>query len=330
MKKNIFLTLALIISLPLLATPALAVNTYSAQQVSWHNNSSDCWTIINNRVYNLTGYISSHPGGQAAVLSLCGINGSNLFNAKHLGSATVNSILMNYYLGDLASDSNSPSIPTNLSVNVISSSQINLSWSVSTDNIGVTGYKVYRNNTLIGTVSSNSFSDTGLNSGTFYTYNVSAFDTNGNISDLSYSISATTSNYNSTLPSAPNGLTVYLNSNRAILHWNSSFDTAGIKSYKIVRNGTIIGESSDNNYIDSSVINNSTYNYYVIAVSNNSNLSTNSNSASLSMPKNVVVKPRNCKDSENERYHQEELKKRQFNRYNNHKFNHNNFGRRND
>ena len=43
------------------------------------------------------------------------------------------------------SDTTSPSIPTSISATPASSSQINLSWNVSTDNVGVAGYKIYRN-----------------------------------------------------------------------------------------------------------------------------------------------------------------------------------------
>ena len=364
MKKNIFLTLALIIAIPLVAGPALAANTYTVQQVSWHNTTSDCWTIINNRVYNLTSYITSHPDRQTTIANLCGIDGSNSFNARHLGSSTVNSILMNYYVGDLTTDSGYPSIPANLVASVISSSQINLNWTASTDNLGITGYKVYRNNIFISTTVSNSFSDTGLSSATFYTYTVCAFDANGNVSNISNSVSATTLNYNNynynynnygsygnynsynnynnynttDLPSTPNNLRVYLNNNRAILHWDKSFDTAGIRAYRIVRNGTILGESRDNNYVDSNIVDNSTYSYYVVAIDNNGNLSANSNSVSLSAPVSTSYRKtyntsynqfdsirQKIKQNENERYRQELIKKRQYSRYNNQKFGYNNF-----
>jgi chitodextrinase len=89
-------------------------------------------------------------------------------------------------------DSTPPSVPTNLSATAVSSSAINLTWSASTDNVGVTGYNIYRNNTQIGTSPTNSYSDTGLTASTQYTYTVSAYDAAGNVSAQSGSASATT------------------------------------------------------------------------------------------------------------------------------------------
>ena len=92
----------------------------------------------------------------------------------------------------VAPDTTPPSTPTNLTATAVSSSQINLSWTASTDNVGVQGYKVYRNGVHIATVTSGtSYSDTGLSASTTYYYTVSAFDA-GNTSTQSNSASATT------------------------------------------------------------------------------------------------------------------------------------------
>jgi hypothetical protein len=73
-------------------------------------------------------------------------------------------------------DTIAPSIPTNLTTIKITSSQINLSWSASIDNVGVTGYKVYRDGTYLTTVITTSVSDTARTGSTSYCYAVSAFD----------------------------------------------------------------------------------------------------------------------------------------------------------
>jgi chitodextrinase len=91
-----------------------------------------------------------------------------------------------------ASDTTAPSIPTNLNATAVTFSQINLTWSASSDNVGVTGYKVFRNGGLIATTSETVFPDTGLTSNTTYSYNVSAYDAAGNDSGKSVSVSATT------------------------------------------------------------------------------------------------------------------------------------------
>jgi hypothetical protein len=85
-----------------------------------------------------------------------------------------------------------PSVPTNLSATAISPSAINLSWSASTDSIGVSGYKIFRGGSQIGTSSTNSYSDSGLAPSTQYIYTVSAYDSAGNNSSQSAALSATT------------------------------------------------------------------------------------------------------------------------------------------
>ncbi len=91
-----------------------------------------------------------------------------------------------------APDTTPPSVPTNLFGTAISPSQINLSWGASTDNVGVTGYKVYRNRTQVGTALGISYSDSGLATATTYSYTVAAYDAAGNTSAQSVSVSIKT------------------------------------------------------------------------------------------------------------------------------------------
>ncbi|MDO8742778.1 MAG: LamG-like jellyroll fold domain-containing protein, partial [bacterium] len=94
------------------------------------------------------------------------------------------------------SDTTSPTVPASLTASTISSNQINLSWAASTDNVGVSGYRIYRNGTQIATTATNSYSNIALSPATTYSYTVSAYDAAGNTSVQSSSASATT-------PSAP-------------------------------------------------------------------------------------------------------------------------------
>jgi chitodextrinase len=89
-------------------------------------------------------------------------------------------------------DTTPPSVPTGLTATAVSSSQINLSWQPSTDNVGVTGYNVYRGGSKIGTSTTTSYSDGGLTASTSYTYTVAAYDAAGNTSAQSAGASATT------------------------------------------------------------------------------------------------------------------------------------------
>ncbi|MEO8662608.1 MAG: LamG-like jellyroll fold domain-containing protein, partial [Bryobacteraceae bacterium] len=89
-------------------------------------------------------------------------------------------------------DTTPPSVPANLTATAASSSQINLTWTASTDAVGVAGYNIFRNNTQIGSSAGPSYSDTGLAASTAYVYTVAAFDAAGNSSAQSNSASATT------------------------------------------------------------------------------------------------------------------------------------------
>ena len=75
-----------------------------------------------------------------------------------------------------SADTTAPSVPTGLTATVVSSTQINLSWQRSTDNVGVKGYYVYLNNGALTTTSGTSIQLTGLKPGTTYNYRVSAYD----------------------------------------------------------------------------------------------------------------------------------------------------------
>jgi hypothetical protein len=85
-----------------------------------------------------------------------------------------------------------PSRPVNLTGSAVSSSQIHLSWSPSSDNVGVTGYRVFRNGTQIATTSAPSYGDTGLSPARAYRYSVVAYDLAGNASTFSRAVSVRT------------------------------------------------------------------------------------------------------------------------------------------
>jgi pectate lyase len=107
---------------------------------------------------------------------------SNTANNKFSQTITVGAI----------PDTQAPTVPTGLNAVAVSSSQINLSWTASTDNVGGTGYKIYRGGSLVNTVSTTSYSDSGLIAGTSYSYTVAAYDAAGNNSGNSTAVSATT------------------------------------------------------------------------------------------------------------------------------------------
>jgi cellulose 1,4-beta-cellobiosidase len=90
-------------------------------------------------------------------------------------------------------DTTAPSAPTALAVTGTTSSSVSLSWTASTDNVGVTGYAVYRGSTKVATVTSGTgYTDTGLTAATAYSYHLTAQDAAGNVSAASATVNATT------------------------------------------------------------------------------------------------------------------------------------------
>ena len=91
------------------------------------------------------------------------------------------------------SDVTAPTVPTGLSATPVSSSQIDLSWTASTDNVGVTGYKIYRDGVELPQNPTNTtYQDVGLTPLTNYSYTVAAYDVAGNLSAQSAPVTATT------------------------------------------------------------------------------------------------------------------------------------------
>ncbi|WP_167739912.1 fibronectin type III domain-containing protein, partial [Streptomyces griseofuscus] len=79
-----------------------------------------------------------------------------------------------------------------LAVSGTTASSVSLKWSASTDNVGVTGYDVYRGSTKVGSTTSTSYTDSGLSASTAYSYTVKAKDAAGNVSAASGAVTATT------------------------------------------------------------------------------------------------------------------------------------------
>jgi cell division septation protein DedD len=82
-------------------TPTPTVAGYTMAQVRANNTARSCWTVIDGVVYDLTRWISNHPGGSGAILFLCGTDGTNAFSAQHQNQARPAIRLDTYRLGPL-------------------------------------------------------------------------------------------------------------------------------------------------------------------------------------------------------------------------------------
>jgi chitodextrinase len=142
-------------------------------------------------------------------------------------------------------DTTAPSVPAGLTATSAGMSAINLSWTASTDNVAVTGYRIRRGGTVLGTTTSTTYGDTGLASGTNYSYTVTAYDAAGNESAQSTAASATTAT-DTVAPTTPTGLTQSgATATTATLSWTASTDNVAVTGYHYYNAGaTALGTTT--------------------------------------------------------------------------------------
>ena len=181
-------------------------------------------------------------------------------------------------------DAQAPSIPGSLTASAVSSSQINLTWTASTDNVGMSGYKIFRSGTQIATTAGTSYSNTGLSASTAYSYTVAAYDAAGNTSGQSAAKSATTlaaPTTDATAPTVPAGLSAQaISASQINLTWTAAADNVGVAGYRIFRGGTQIGTWAGASYSNTGLTASTAYSYTVAAYDTAGNVSAQSAAAS--------------------------------------------------
>jgi chitodextrinase len=183
--------------------------------------------------------------GTTTSYSNTGLNASSSYSyqVQAMDAAGNLSAFSNVATTSTPADTTSPSTPTNLAATAVSSVQINLTWTASTDNVGVTGYNVLRcqgtnctNFVQDAQPRVNYLDDTGLAASTSYSYEVQAFDAAGNLSGFSTVATATTPSNDTTPPTAPSNLTATATSTSQInLAWTASTDNVGVSGYNLQR-----------------------------------------------------------------------------------------------
>ena len=142
-------------------------------------------------------------------------------------------------------DTQPPSAPQGLAVTGSSQTSISVSWNASTDNVGVSGYDLYRNGTSIGTTSATSRTFSSLTCGTSYTLGVDAFDAAGNKSAASTISASTAACPDTQAPTAPTGLTVTGSTTTSLsISWSASFDNVSVTGYDVYKGSTVAGTTS--------------------------------------------------------------------------------------
>lgn len=144
-------------------------------------------------------------------------------------------------LEDVA-DTEVPSQPSTLQATA-SVTSVLLNWLASGDNVAVSGYKIYRDGTLIDTTTNLSYESAGLAQATTYTFGVSAFDASGNESSRA-TVTVTTNTADTTPPTAVTNLQGTPTSSAVQLSWDASQDDRGVVKYRVYKNGVPEGETS--------------------------------------------------------------------------------------
>jgi fibronectin type 3 domain-containing protein len=190
-------------------------------------------------------------------------------------------------------DNQPPTAPSSLTAMAASSSEVNLEWTASTDNVGVTSYEIHRCQgtgcanfeTIAGVPPQTAYTDTSLSASTSYSYFVTAEDAAGNISPNSNTASTTTLSTggggDTQPPTAPTGLTVtVISSSQINLSWTASTDNVGVTGYFVERcsgtgctNFVQIGSPTSTSYSDTGLSGSTPYSYRVRATDAAHNLS---------------------------------------------------------
>ncbi|MFI6329747.1 discoidin domain-containing protein [Micromonospora chersina] len=182
--------------------------------------------------------------------------------------------------GPATGDTQPPSAPGNLALTEPAADQVRLTWTASTDNVGVTGYDVYANGTLRTSVSGSTLTYTDTQpAGATVSYYVRARDAAGNQSANSNTVTRTGNTGDTTAPTAPGNLAYSQPASGQIrLTWTASTDNVGVTGYDVYANNALRGSvnGSTLSYTDSQP-DSATVSYYVRARDAAGNVSATSN-----------------------------------------------------
>ena len=182
-------------------------------------------------------------------------------------------------------DDQSPTAPTNLAATGTTTTTTTLSWTASTDNVGVTEYSILEGGNLVGTTSgANTFNVEGLTQNTSYAFTVTARDAAGNVSAASNTANVTTLEAaDNQSPTAPTNLEANgTTTNSTNLTWTASTDNVGVAQYTILQDGNNVGTTDGETIFNvTGLAQNTSYAFTVIARDAAGNVSAASNTANV-------------------------------------------------
>jgi len=246
------------------------------------------WTAATDNV-GVTGYKIYRGGTQVGTSSTTNYTDSNLtpsnnysYTVAAYDAAGNTSAQSSTLATSTTPDTAAPSVPSGLLLSTHTLTSIKLTWTAATDNVGVTGYKIYRNGTQVATSQATNYDDTGLAPGVSYNYTVAAYDAAGNTSAQS-GVSSFSTLADTTAPSVPAGLASPSQTATSItLSWTASTDDVAVTGYKVYRNGTILVTTTNTTYTDTGLTPGTNYSYTVVAYDGTGNNSAQSAVKSVS------------------------------------------------
>ena len=187
-----------------------------------------------------------------------------------------------------APDTTAPTAPT-LTASGTTQTTTNLSWSGATDNVGVTGYDVYRGATLLGSTASTTYAVTGLTASTAYSFTVRAKDAAGNISVASNTVNITTlTPADTTAPTAPTNLTASgTTQTTTSLSWTASTDNVGVTGYDVYQGASLLGTVTSTSANITGLTAATAYTFSVKAKDAAGNISSSSNTVNVTTLSNT-------------------------------------------
>lgn len=177
-------------------------------------------------------------------------------------------------------DTEAPTTPLQVTASTVTLSGVTLSWDDATDNVGIAGYRVLRDGTVVGTVTAPVFTDTGLQSGTNYSYTVVAFDAAGNDSPASDPLNVTTLT-DMQAPTTPANFQGTSTTNSIALTWTPSTDNVAVTGYEVWRDGVLLGTTTTTTFTDTSLQSGTTYLYTLRAFDAAGNYSNHTETLSV-------------------------------------------------
>jgi chitodextrinase len=143
-----------------------------------------------------------------------------------------------------APDTTAPTAPT-LSASGTTTATTNLSWTTATDNVGVTGYDIYKDGVLLAsTTTATTYAVTGLTAATTYAFTVKAKDAAANTSVASNTATVTTLTPDTTAPTAPTLTASGTTSTTTNLSWTAATDNVAVTGYDVYRNGVLLASTT--------------------------------------------------------------------------------------